>query len=270
MIGGRCAARRLIALGLLALLVFLWAAPEAAGKRRRKRRRARVQAQVPPEPSGELLAPVAWLYLQNRRYDEAVRLFSELIAAQPAARELHEGRIAACLRSAACAPQRVPWLTEALQRFPGDAEFLAALREERLRLGQTDLAEVEVRAQVARRPDDVEARILLLDALEERGQLYERARHLRELRRALLAALRQRPRDPDLWVRYGRYCLEIDDLTGAADATRRALDLAADHHPPARELEALVRQARAERQAAFEREVDRKDLAQDLGWARAD
>lgn len=260
-------ARRLLALGLLVLLCA--EGPEAAGKRR-KRRRARATPGVELEPTRELLAPVAWLYLQNQRYDEAIRLFTELLAAQPERRELHEGRLAACLRSPACAPQRIPWLTEALRRFPADAEFLAALREERLRLGQTGLAEAEARAQVARRPDDVEARALVLGALEARGQLYERARHLIELGRALRAALRQRPRDPDLWVRYGRYCLEIDDLTGAADATRRALDLAADHHPPARELAALVEQARAERQAEFEREVDRRDLAQDLGWARAD
>jgi predicted Zn-dependent protease len=243
-------------------------------------------------------AAVAELYLDNGRYDDAIRIYDDLRAHRAAdpKRELLAGLAVACAQSEACKPRRLAVLDEACRALPHRVDLAELYVSELERVGQPDTvlterktaAETETQpvtlrdyaeALVARgaralpdmrtlqraHPDDAQVSILA-------AELFERTSSFAELDAVLAELTHRHPKDPEGWVRLGRRALDRDDIDGAARAAARADTL----HPTGEtasdfaSLRRDIERVRHERRQNFLDDTRWTDLVDDLARVRND
>lgn len=141
-------------------------------------------------------AELAKSYVASNRFDEAARIYGELVKAMPGnpGLLLNHGM---ALHMAGSDAQAIPVLQQALRLNPNILPAQLFLAASYLHTHQAALALPPLTKFIAAQPDHLEARQMMVDAASSLGRMAEALPHLEKLAVA-------QPTNPSLWYELGR------------------------------------------------------------------
>jgi tetratricopeptide (TPR) repeat protein len=224
----------------------------------------KAQQLAPKDPAAQLgLGMVA---LQNQRYDEALKYFSDASALNPSdgVAYLMAGR---ALIAKGDLPKAIETLGEAQTRMPNDPDVAVAIGAALEQEGRPADALDKYSESVRLAPHEPKNQLLVAHLAEKLGafdrardayagaitegggdvatrrqlaDLFERTGHLDDAAVTLTDASRAFPQEPDLWVHLAEVQYRLKQFDPAIASLKPALSLPGAHLPRAHELMALL------------------------------